>query len=106
MARPPIIISNGGIAGILSKGLCRAADDKDAEKKLMANIDGMKESPSVVKIIKTEKGKEAHCLYWRLNGEAKYEDAQDEETKEKKYKDGKETVTINELLDPYQRDSE
>ncbi len=104
MARAPIIISNCGIAGILSKGLCETADDRAAEEKLMDNIKEMEEKGinSVVKIIKTKKGKEAHCLYWRLDGDVNYEDAEDRKTKSQKYKDGKETsVSINDLLDAY-----
>jgi hypothetical protein len=99
MARAPIIISNGGVAGVLSKGLHTCDNDADAEKMLIDNLSKMKEK-TVIHIIKTKQNREAHCLYWRLSEEAKYEDAVDEKA-EKKYTDGKEAVSINTLLDPY-----
>ena len=91
MARAPIIISNCGIAEILSKGLCNCNDDKTAEKLLMKNINDMNEGDSVVKIVQTKQNKEAHCLYWRLKGDAKYEDTKDNNGMNK-YKDGKEMI--------------
>ena len=99
MGRPPIIISNGGIAGKLAEGLDDITTKQDVEKRLMKNLNDMKNDESVISIIKTKNGKEAHCLYWRLADEHKYENVKDQKGNNK-FGDGKETVSINELLDP------
>ena len=99
MARPPIIISNGGVISELTKGVWNAPDIDKAEQRLLKNVKDLKDK-TIIKIIQTKKNKEAYCLYWRLISEAQYEDAEDQKGI-KKFNDGKERISINDLLDPY-----
>ncbi len=69
MARPPIIISNGGVAGELATGI----NDPNAERKIMANMDRITVADNngnhISKVVVIKKGgRRTACLYWRLTG--------------------------------------
>jgi hypothetical protein len=87
MARPPIVVSNGGVVGELAAGI----DDPKAEQKILANMHRItkenvdKTHLSKVVILK-KGGANTACLYWRLTGN---------DTKHKV----KEGPTINEIVD-------
>lgn len=89
MARAPIIISNGGVAGELATGI----NDPNAERKIMANVDRIttedQNGKFLSKVVVIKKGgRNAACLYWRLTGpDTGYP------------KPAREGVTINEIVD-------
>ncbi len=95
MARPPVIISNGGVIGELTDGLTYSGPGT-LEDKVKANIKKLR-STAVMKVIKAKKQKDATILYWRLNSEKKYEEVEDANG-HKKYKDGTELVQITDLF--------
>ena len=99
MARAPIIISNGGVAGRLAEGLHDCKSQLDAENELMKNFWNLLDDSEVM-IIKNKRGHEAFCLYWRLkNGDNLYENIPKE--KKPKNREGKEGVSITDLFDSF-----
>ena len=77
MARPPIIISNGGIVDLLTNGLNQTQKDKVITnlKNLIKNEKMGSIKTKVSKIKKTSSGgNNAPRSYWRLKNDKKYED--------------------------------
>ncbi len=71
MARPPIIISNGGIVDILTKGL-----DEDQVNTVRTNlknllIDEKKPGSGITKVSRIRGGNTTPERYWRLKDEKK-----------------------------------
>jgi hypothetical protein len=72
MARPPIIISNGGIVDILAAGCNNKSTDQDVAAQIMQNIRNLnsKDGATVAMIVKNKNGQgTTPCLYWRLPGD-------------------------------------
>ena len=83
MARPPIVISNGGIASKLTDGLIVATDPITEEQKIAAvahitnNIDSLNgqtglDSPVAKSLSGSNKLNEPR-IYWRLEGDDEYQ---------------------------------
>ena len=89
MARPPIIISNGGIADKLAMGCGTKTTDELVANKIMDNIRDLKEDETVAMIIKNKNGQSVTpCLYWRLSTDAPY-----------RKHNNKEGASINDIVD-------
>ena len=96
MSRPPIIISNGGVISELAKDI----DDTDAFQKIKDNMDRINESEMTDGMVIVKGGKESPCIYWRLKGEAVFEDRFAKEIARDPDKKGREGISIIELIDP------
>ena len=92
MARPPIVISNGGIADALAEGLI-PGDDKSAQTPsaaaliILANVNGLNgrgptDNPPVAKSLSGSNKKSEPRIYWRLEDEAPYSPGQGSSAKE------------------------
>lgn len=73
MSRPPIIISNGGVAGELAKDCKNLNSDQAVEDKILDNVkritDADHSGNHLSKVVVIKKGNsQTPCLYWRLTG--------------------------------------
>ena len=75
MARPPIVISNGGVAGALTQNLVPAADQGTASAVdiIMANVVALNQQTGrtapVAKTLSGSNKKSDPRIYWRLEGD-------------------------------------
>ncbi len=80
MARPPIVISNGGIAEALTIDLVpKTGDSRSVEKIIMDNVanlnlrqPGSQPPAPVAKSLSGSNKNSEPRIYWRLEGEAVY----------------------------------
>jgi len=71
MGRPPIIISNGGVIGVLAEGLQCTTKNKTVEDQLKDNVKKLDDSVAMIIINKNHQN-DTPCLYWRLSNEPTY----------------------------------
>ena len=89
MARPPIIVSNGGIRDKLAKGCGAKTTDAAVATQIMQNIEDLAEDEAVAMVIKNNSGNsKTPCLYWRLSTDTPYGKNQN-----------KEGASINDVVD-------
>ena len=95
MARPPIIISNGGVIGELAHGI----DDPDAFDKIKGNMERINDREMTEGMIIIKGGSKSPCIYWRLKGDAIFENRFTKEIVRDPEKKGKEGISVNDLID-------
>ncbi len=92
MARPPIIISNGGVIDLLAEGCANKSENEVADqiKDNVARLNVEEKDGYKTKVVVIKKaGGNTPCLYWRLSS--------DQDTHFPGH--GKEGVSINDIID-------
>jgi len=95
MAKPPIIISNGGVIGELAKN----SIDPDAQQKIKDNLNRINDDELTEGIIIIKGGNKAPCIYWRLKNEEPYNKKFEVEIARDVEKKGREGISVNDLFD-------
>lgn len=93
--RPPIIISNGGVIGLLAEGCANLKTEDDVANQIKDNIvklnveekNGYKTKVVIIK----KAGGNTPCLYWRLSS--------DQDTPFPGHGKEEEGVSINDMID-------
>jgi hypothetical protein len=107
MARPPIIISNGGVITALAHG-CENLSQSQVEAKLKENVVNITKvdvetgnCDSEVVLIKKPRGETTFCLYWRLKNskDTSYNDSLNRYGINDPHAKGEERITINQIMD-------